>query len=79
MKAERSFVAERALAQHCPELLRAEPTDMYLHASYEAACKRMGETERAVNFYTALLGLHPEAKGLYGRIRTLRRKLESPS
>lgn len=26
MKAERSFVAERALARHCPELLRAEPS-----------------------------------------------------
>jgi len=52
---------------------------VYLHSSYAAACKRMGETERAINFYTTLLGLHPEAKGLYGRIRTLRRKLESPS
>ena len=61
------------------ELLRVEPADVYLHSSYEAACKRMGETERAINFYATLLGLHPEAKGLYGRIKTLRRKLESPS
>jgi tetratricopeptide (TPR) repeat protein len=61
------------------ELLRAEPADMYLHSSYEAACKRMDQTERAINFYTTLLGKHPEAKSLYGRIRTLRRRLESPS
>ena len=61
------------------ELLRAEPADMYLHSSYEAACKRMDETERAINFYTTLLGKHPEAKSLYGRIRTLRRRLENPS
>jgi tetratricopeptide (TPR) repeat protein len=61
------------------ELLRAEPADMYLHASYGAACTRMGEIERAINFYTTLLGTHPEAKGLYGRIRALRRKLENPS
>lgn len=61
------------------ELLRAEPADMYLHSSYEAACKRMDDTERAINFYTTLLVLHPEAKGLYGRIRTLRRRLENPS
>jgi tetratricopeptide (TPR) repeat protein len=61
------------------ELLRAEPADMYLHSSYEAACRRMGESERAINFYTTLLGQHPEAKALYGRIRSLRRKLETPS
>jgi tetratricopeptide (TPR) repeat protein len=61
------------------ELLRAEPADIYLHSSYEAACRRTGGTERAINFYTTLLGMHPEAKGLYGRIRTLRRKLENPS
>jgi tetratricopeptide (TPR) repeat protein len=61
------------------ELLRAEPADMYLHSSYEAACKRMDDTERAINFYTTLLVLHPEAKSLYGRIRTLRRRLENPS
>jgi len=67
---------EREALPLLEELLRAEPGDIYLHASYEAACRRIGETERAVNFYTTLLGQHPEARGLYGRIRNLRRGLE---
>jgi len=70
---------EREALPLLEELLRAEPADIYLHSSYEAACKRIGEMERAINFYTALLGQHPEAKTLYGRIKTLRRRLESPS
>jgi tetratricopeptide (TPR) repeat protein len=58
------------------ELLRQDPRDRYLHSSYGAACRRAGEIERAINFYNALLGLHPEEKGIYGRLSRLRRALE---
>jgi len=67
---------EREAIPLLEELLRADPRDMYLHSSYEAACRRVGEAERAINFYQALLSLHPDAKGLYGRIKTLHRALE---
>ncbi len=67
---------EREAIPLLEELLRADPRDMYLHSSYEAACRRVGEAERAINFYQALLGQHPEAKGLYGRIKALQRALE---
>jgi len=59
------------------ESLRADPNDKYLHASYKAACGRIGEVERAVNFYQALLGQHPGVKSLYGHIRRMQGKLES--
>ena len=46
MKPERSFVAERALAQHCPELLRAEPSPgealAMLEQSSQALAKVLG-------------------------------------
>ena len=58
------------------ELLKEEPADKYLHSSYSAACRRIGELERAVNFYNKLLTLHPEERSLYGRIKALRRRLE---
>lgn len=58
------------------ELLREDPKDVYLHSSYGAACKRAGELERAVSFYNTLIGLHPEERGLYGRLSRLRRALE---
>jgi tetratricopeptide (TPR) repeat protein len=58
------------------ELLKNEPADRYLHSSYAAACRRIGELERAINFYDKLLTLHPEEHSLYGRIRGLKRRLE---
>jgi tetratricopeptide (TPR) repeat protein len=58
------------------ELLRQDPRDVYLHSSYAAACKRIGELERALSFYNTLIGLHPEEKGLYGRVTRLRNALE---
>jgi tetratricopeptide (TPR) repeat protein len=70
---------EREAIPLLEELMRGDPADMYLHSSYEAACKRIGETERAVNFYNTLLGLHPEARSLHGRITKLRRALERSS
>jgi tetratricopeptide (TPR) repeat protein len=58
------------------ELLKSEPADRYLHSSYAAACRRIGELERAINFYNRLLTVHPEERSLYGRIKGLQRKLE---
>ncbi len=58
------------------EFLRNEPEDIYLNSSYVAACKRIGEAERGINFYQKLLGLFPQAKSLYGRIRSLHKHLE---
>ena len=68
---------EREAVPLLEELLRSSPSDVYLHSSYAAACRRIGEQERAINFYNTLLGVHPEQKGLYGRIARLRRDLES--
>ena len=34
------------------------------------------DLERVVNFYNRLLGEHPGEKGLYGRIRKVKTKLE---
>ena len=58
------------------ELLKREPADTYLHSSYAAACRRIGELERAINFYNTLLTLHPGEHSLYGRIKGLKRRLE---
>jgi tetratricopeptide (TPR) repeat protein len=68
---------EREALPLLEELLRKEPKDIYLHSSYSAACKRIGEVERAIDFYNELLGLYPDEKGLYGKIKTLRRELEA--
>jgi tetratricopeptide (TPR) repeat protein len=58
------------------ELLKHEPADRYLHSSYAAACRRVGELDRALNFYNALLTLHPNEHSLYGRIKGIKRRLE---
>ena len=67
---------EREALPLLEEFLRSEPRNMYLHSSYAAACKRIGEWERAINFYHELLGLHPEEKGLYGRIKAMHKAME---
>ena len=67
---------EREALPLLEEFLRSEPRDVYLHSSYAAACKRIGEWERAINFYNELLGLHPEEKGLYGRIKAMHKAME---
>ncbi len=67
---------EREAVELIEELLRSDPRDVFLHSSYGAACERIGELERAINFYQSLLGLHPEQKSLYGKINRLRGKLE---
>lgn len=57
------------------ELLTLDPKDIYLHSSYGAACARVNQIERAIEFYIRLMGTHPEEKGLYGRINRLKKKL----
>ncbi len=57
------------------EFLRLEPQDVYLNSSYVGACKRVDEAERGINFYNKLLGLFPQVKSIYGRIRTLQKHL----
>ena len=59
------------------ELLTLDPKDIYLHSSYGAACARVNQIERAIEFYIRLMGIHPEEKGLYGRINRLKKKLEA--
>jgi len=58
------------------ELLRVDPKDMYLHSGYGAACARIGELERAINFYQELLSVFPDEKSLYGRIQRLKKMLD---
>jgi tetratricopeptide (TPR) repeat protein len=67
---------EREALPLLEELLKREPADQYLHTSYAAACRRIGEEERAINFYSTLLTLHPGEHTLYGRIRGMKSKLE---
>jgi tetratricopeptide (TPR) repeat protein len=57
------------------ELLTLDPRDIYLHSSYSAACARVNQIERAIEFYIRLMGAHPDEKGLYGRINRLKKKL----
>ncbi|MBD3347410.1 MAG: tetratricopeptide repeat protein [Chitinivibrionales bacterium] len=61
------------------ELLRLNPNDMYIHSSYYAACKRIGDPGRAGNMYRELLSLFPEEKTLYGRLRKIDNDLSSRS
>jgi hypothetical protein len=57
------------------ELLRAAPTDVYLHKSYASACSRINNLQRAQNFYHELLNLNPDEKSLYGRIKKIQNQL----
>jgi len=40
-----------------------------VHTAYTAACRRANCLPRAQEFYQDLLRQHPEAKGIYGRLR----------
>jgi len=66
---------EREAIPLLEELLRKNPADIYLNSSYSAACKRISQVERAVNFYIKLLQLFPEVKSLYGHKKRLMRIL----
>jgi predicted Zn-dependent protease len=61
------------------ELLRLDPDDMYLHAAYLPACTRLGDCDRAWKFYHELLALHPQSKGLYGRLKRVQAAIEKKS
>jgi len=56
------------------ELLRQDAADVYVHSAYAAACRRAGMLERAEDLYVELLERYPEEKGLYGRLRNVRRQ-----
>jgi tetratricopeptide (TPR) repeat protein len=58
------------------ELLRLAPDDMYLHSSYIPACTRLGDLDRAWKFYHDLQALHPENKGIYGRLKRVQKAME---
>jgi pentatricopeptide repeat protein len=58
------------------ELLRLAPDDMYLHSAYVPACTRLGDVDRAWKFYHELQSLHPESKGIYGRLKRVQKILE---
>jgi predicted Zn-dependent protease len=58
------------------ELLRIDPRDMYIHSAYVPACQRMGDAGRAWKFYHELIALHPEEKGLFGRLKRVQKILE---
>ena len=59
------------------ELLRLSPDDMYLHAAYIPACKRMGDLGRAWKFYHDLIALHPDRKTIFGRLKRVQKLLEA--
>ena len=58
------------------ELLRSSPNDRYVHNAYSAAARRIGYLENAWAFYHELLGIHPDEKTLYGRIKKIGKELE---
>jgi len=61
------------------ELLRLAPGDMYLNTAYIPACARLDDLERAWKFYHELLALHPQSKGIYGRLKRVRAAMEKKS
>jgi tetratricopeptide (TPR) repeat protein len=68
---------EREAIPVMEELLRLDPRDMYIHSAFIAACKRVGDLERAWKFYHELVALHPDEKTLYGRINRIRKSIEN--
>lgn len=59
------------------ELLRFNPTDIFLHRSYTSANNRIKTPERILKFYHELLCLFPEEKTLLGRIKKIKNKVEN--
>lgn len=57
------------------ELMKLNPKDFYLHSAYIPACDRAGLLDRALVFYEDLIEMYPEEKPLYGRIKTVRKKM----
>ncbi len=61
------------------ELLRVDPNNLYLHSSYQGACRRSSNLERAWRFYHELYTLHPDNKSLIGRTKKIQKELEAAS
>ena len=59
------------------ELLRLNPKDFYVHSAYIPACKRIKQLDRALTFYQTLLESNPEEKSLYGRMRKLKKLMDT--
>lgn len=57
-------------------LLSDNPSDVYVHSSYVAACTRISLQERAISFYSELLQKNPQQKNLYGCISRLRKSIK---
>ncbi|RTZ95746.1 MAG: hypothetical protein DSY90_12595 [Deltaproteobacteria bacterium] len=53
------------------ELLTDSPRDFYLHSGYQGACRRSGQTDRAITFYETLIQRHPGEKSLYGWLKKI--------
>lgn len=58
------------------ELLRLDPTNMFLHASYTGANKRLNSLERVWKFYHELISKFPDEKTLLGRVKKVQKMLE---
>jgi tetratricopeptide (TPR) repeat protein len=56
------------------EILKSKPSDYYVHKSYLSACRRAGLLQRAETFLEQLLERWPAEKGLYGRIKAVRKE-----
>jgi tetratricopeptide (TPR) repeat protein len=58
------------------EFLRSAPNDQYVNSAYIAAARRAGYLENAWKFYYELLGMFPDEKAVFGRIRKIAREME---
>jgi tetratricopeptide (TPR) repeat protein len=56
------------------ELLTDHPRDFYLHSGYQGACRRSGQTDRAMAFYEILIQRHPQEKSLYGWMKKINKR-----
>lgn len=59
------------------QLMRDTPTDVYLHRSYGAACRRAGLSERAADFYRELISRRPDQKNLYGWLKLVQKEKDA--
>ena len=57
------------------ELLKLNPSDIYLNTAYSGACKRARQIERALAFYEQLLDIFPEEKRLFGWMKKIKKGL----
>lgn len=60
------------------ELLKIDTKDIYVHSAYAAACSRIGQIQRGLDFYTALLKQFPSEKSLFGYRNRLKKRIGNP-